>query len=279
MMLKEITQRLFNQPPQITLYHYTTLSGLLGIVRSRVLWASDVRYMNDAAELHHALGLLKAAINERISKGSPHTAQLEHFAHWLKHQLNQGHMLFVASFRANGNLLSQWRGYSTIGKGVSLGFDPHLIANWANEQHFQIGQCIYQSEQQHQLIEQVLDAICQLDSSDPNPFRDIETDLLRLAVLLKHPSFREEEEWRVILPLPHHHQPRRIKFREGNAMLKPYTEFCLYSHSEAMALEHVFLGPTPDSELSMNSLRLFLEQHQLTPRQGIDDSQIPYRAC
>ena len=36
-------------------------------------------------------------------------------------------VLFGASFRANGNLLSQWRGYAVHGKGVSIGFNPREI--------------------------------------------------------------------------------------------------------------------------------------------------------
>lgn len=278
-MLKAITQKLFNHPANTTLYHYTTLSGLLGIVRSRVLWASDVRYMNDAAELHYALGLLTEGIRQRIIHHSPHTTRLEKFDYWLKNKLNHGHMLFSASFRANGNLLSQWRGYSTIGKGVSIGFHPAHIACWAEEQHFQIGQCIYEREQQQELIDQVLDLIENGILPDEQIFTMIEIDLLRLAVLLKHPSFREENEWRVVLPLSHQEPNRRIKFREGNTLLKPYTEFVLESQAQPMALEHVYLGPTPDSELSMHSLQLFLEQHQLYPRHGINDSQIPYRSC
>jgi hypothetical protein len=278
-MLSQLTQQLFNRPPQSTLYHYTTLSGLLGIVRSQVLWASDVRYMNDASELHHALGLLTAEINHRIANNDVHTPLLQHLVAWLEHRFNQGHMLFAASFRASGNLLSQWRGYSTIGKGVSLGFHPEHISEWANQQHFQIGQCIYQLTEQQQLVTQVIDAICQMALPEEELFLAIESDLLRLAVLLKHPSFREEDEWRVVLPMPNHAQDSRIKFREGSAMLKPYTEFALHSSNQPMALEHVYLGPTPDSTLSMSSLRLFLQQHHLIPRRGIGDSQIPYRAC
>ena len=32
------------------IYHYTDLNGLLGILESKELWATDVRYLNDASE-------------------------------------------------------------------------------------------------------------------------------------------------------------------------------------------------------------------------------------
>ncbi|MFM2486282.1 DUF2971 domain-containing protein [Celerinatantimonas yamalensis] len=278
-MLRPLVQQLFSHTPQSNLYHYTSFAGLLGIVSSKVLWASDVRYMNDAAELHHTLDLLTEVIHDRIARGDNKAPLLAHFAQWINERLNQGHMLFAASFRANGNLLSQWRGYSSIGKGVSLGFHPEHILKWANAQQFQIGRCIYDSDRQHQLVQQAIDCVCQMQLPEAELFAAVETDLLRLAVLLKHPSFREEDEWRLVLPVIHHDLDPRVKFREGSTMLKPYTEFTLHSPSQPMALEHVYLGPTPDSTLSINSLRLFFRQHQLLPKQGIEDSQIPYRAC
>jgi len=36
------------------LYHYTTASGLLGILRDRRIWMTDIEFMNDAAELAYA---------------------------------------------------------------------------------------------------------------------------------------------------------------------------------------------------------------------------------
>lgn len=36
-------------PPPI-LHHYTTQEGLLGIVESKSIWATNIYYLNDAAE-------------------------------------------------------------------------------------------------------------------------------------------------------------------------------------------------------------------------------------
>src|SRR5690606_15153305 len=47
-MFDLISQRLFATPPRETLYHYTTLSGLLGIVDSAELRCSDILYMTDS---------------------------------------------------------------------------------------------------------------------------------------------------------------------------------------------------------------------------------------
>jgi hypothetical protein len=43
------------------LYHYTDTKGLLGIVQSGCLWASDVRCMNDTLELEAGLARFRIA--------------------------------------------------------------------------------------------------------------------------------------------------------------------------------------------------------------------------
>jgi hypothetical protein len=46
------------------LYHYTDARGLLGILESRKLWASDVRLLNDARELDYAADLVRRWLDD-----------------------------------------------------------------------------------------------------------------------------------------------------------------------------------------------------------------------
>ena len=39
------------------LYHYTSLEGLLGIIESKSIWATNVLYLNDASELNYSINL------------------------------------------------------------------------------------------------------------------------------------------------------------------------------------------------------------------------------
>lgn len=293
MMIQNITARLYADRPRETLYHYTTLKGLLGIVSSRCLWASDIRYMNDSAEMKHAGDLIKKDVARRIAEGHPNPKLLNQFQYWVGHRIDQGHMFFSASFRSNGNLLSQWRGYSTHGKGVSIGFDPALILECARAQSFQVARCVYVPQEQERLVGLVVDAMEILaeehgECTDPavrppdqsyyDSFERVESDLLRIAAVLKHPSFQEEEEWRVVSPVLTDFAQAPIRFREGTSMLVPYLEFPLTAAPDAsLALEHLFLGPSPNINISMNSLELYLAQNGSRPRSGISYCQIPYR--
>jgi hypothetical protein len=289
--IEALTRELYADIPLGTLYHYTTLSGLLGIVRSRALWASDIRYMNDSAELRHTADLIKAEVAERIDSGHPNSSLLSQFVDWVAHRITNGHMLFGVSFRSHGNLLSQWRGYSAPGKGVSLGFCPDHILRCAERQRFMIGKCIYEPSRQRMLIRQVVDAV-ETVASDllggersaierstlyREAFAAMETDLLRIAAILKHPSFREEKEWRVVSPVIANTAEAPILFREGHAMLVPYIEFAIGLNDIPLAMDHLFLGPTANISISMNSLKMFLEQNGIVPKRGIDYCQIPFR--
>jgi len=293
-MIKDITAKLYSDIPQERLYHYTNFTGLLGIVDSRALWASDIRYMNDSAELKHTADLIHTEVTHRIGAGHAKPDLLNQFLDWVTHRITNGHMLFASSFRSNGNLLSQWRGYSRLGKGVSLGFNPDYILRCAKQQSFQIGKCIYSRESQRRLISQVVDSVEALaeehhpksdnqkeqgDNSYHSVFHMIESDLLRIAAILKHPSFREEEEWRIVSPVITDYVSAPVLFREGASMLVPYFEFNLIAEkSFSIGLEHLFLGPTPNIIISMNSLAMFLSKNRIRPAKGISYCQIPFRA-
>ena len=286
-MISRITEALFSELPQETLYHYTSLSGVLGIIGSRTLWASDIRYMNDSAELRHTADLVDREVGERINNGHSRPHLLTCFLDWVKNRITNGHILFGASFRANGNLLSQWRGYSAIGKGARLGFNPETVSRCAQMQQFRMGRCIYDRQTQQHLIAQVLDAVEVLASDIDDGiehavyhqlFEHLESDLLRLAAILKHPSFEEEQEWRLVSPVISDYRQAAVNFREGRSMLVPYMNFALVAEDhEAVALDHVFLGPTPNISLSMNSMKMCLAKHGIRPLRGIEYCQIPYR--
>lgn len=281
-MLNDITRQLYTGRPDGSLYHYTTFRGLMGIVETGCLWASDIRYMNDSAELRHTVNLLSREVAQRLGdRGS--NAALNNFVDWVSHRVTNGHLVFAASFRSHGNLLSQWRGYSTVGKGVSLGFDSDYIVHCARKQAFAIGECIYDSTLQRELIAAVIDVVVQVTRNQPQEqwhhlFAELETELLRIAALLKHPSFAEEQEWRIVSPAMTDFMSAKIHFREGTSMLVPFSELELRSdESPNLPLEHIYLGPTAHITLSLNSLAMYLQKHGAAPRRGIDYCDIPYR--
>ena len=288
--IRSMTEALYADIPAEAVYHYTTFSGLMGIVESGSLWASDIRYMNDSAELNHMVTLTRAEVEERIALGHPNPRLLNQFLDWITRRVTNGHMLFSGSFRANGNLLSQWRGYSDLGKGVSIGFDPNHLLTCARKQGFMVGRCVYDPKRQRQLIHQIVDHVedlaasacgvhgCQTDEIFADVFERVESDLLRIAAILKHPSFQEEAEWRIVSPIVTDFKDSSVHFREGTHMLVPYFKFSLVApQQEKPKILHIFLGPTPNLSPSMTSLSMYLAKNGVSPIRGITYCQIPYR--
>ncbi len=293
MTINKLAEELYAENPDKTLYHYTSLTGLLGIIKSQSFWASDIRYFNDAAEMKHTADLLRNEISRRLEKGEGNSKLLIQFREWISHRITDGHMVFVSSLTGNGNLLSQWRGYTPLGKGVSVGLNPEIISRCANKQDFLIGKCIYKITSQNKIINQIIEEIEKLavsmgENTDPSKhhptqsfhdvFEAVEAELLRIAAILKHPSFEEEEEWRAVSPVLTNYVKSPIDYREGISMLIPYIEFRLVPDGEAsMNIEHVYLGPTPNNNLSMSSMSRCLSKKGVSPEKGITACQIPYR--
>jgi hypothetical protein len=52
----------FNPIPSGPLYHYTTGNGLIEIIKSGELWATQVACLNDSSELLYPIELLQAKV-------------------------------------------------------------------------------------------------------------------------------------------------------------------------------------------------------------------------
>jgi hypothetical protein len=114
------------EPPPV-LYHYTTLTGLLGIVNSKVLWATDIRYLHDEKEFHLALDITRSLLTELRDSSAPST-----YAPFIPSLLSKidaidAPGIFVTCFTGNGDLLSQWRGYCGPEVGCSIGWTGEAL--------------------------------------------------------------------------------------------------------------------------------------------------------
>ena len=61
-MENDILEDVFNEEPPDTLYHYTNLEGLMGIIQDKAIWATHTQYLNDTKEYTLALGLIRDEI-------------------------------------------------------------------------------------------------------------------------------------------------------------------------------------------------------------------------
>ncbi|MBH0197202.1 MAG: DUF2971 domain-containing protein [Nitrospira sp.] len=288
--MNAIVDPLYEEKPTSRLYHYTSLDAIQSIIKERGVWATDIHYFNDSAELGHTAGLLCNEIRRRLTDGTKNRTILNQLLQWVGERITSGHTLFVASLTPNGNLLSQWRGYCSYGKGLSLGFSAAHVIKCAAEQSYNLGQCVYDSSRQREIVKKIIDTVETLALSEgaappskAHPaqsyhpvFSKCEDSVLRIAALFKNSAFREEAEWRAVSPVVADYVHTNIEYRPGRSTLIPYKLFSLSRTDQAkLELEHVIIGPTPQMNLSMNSLGQLFSRNGISPM--IENSQLPYR--
>ncbi len=288
--MNAIVDTLYELKPTGRLYHYTSLDAIQNIIKEYGLWATDIHYFNDAAELGHTAGLLRSEVRRRLAQGTNNRTILDQMLQWVDERITNGHTVFVTSLTPNGNLLSQWRGYCSYGKGISLGFSAAHVISCSSEQSYSIGQCVYDSSRQQEIVNEIINTIEALAIAEgPSPpsrahpsqsyhpvFSKCENAILRIAALFKNSTFREEAEWRVVSPIVTNYVHSDIYYRPGRSTLIPYKLFSLARTGQTkLGLEHVFIGPTPHMSLSMNSLVQLLSRNRISPM--IENSLVPHR--
>ena len=141
-----------------TLYHYTDSHGLLGIVETQKLWATHVSFLNDDSEVEYPLKLLAEA-GTRLRSASEAGSTVTQRIFELVDQITSATTppdTFVASLCANGDLLSQWRGYGGQGGGYAIGFHRELLESIAAQQQYGLMPVTYSVADQTGRIEAAL---------------------------------------------------------------------------------------------------------------------------
>ena len=154
---KKFFQQTWGSDPETApelVYHYTSASGLYGILESRRVWATDCRFLNDVSESqignNTALELLRARLaNEKSDEKRSFYKALINSIGSDSFEPN-----FIFSMSERSDDLTQWRTYAHEGEGFTLGFDARAIQSASNrpESEFAFGQVSYNA---HSLLSRI----------------------------------------------------------------------------------------------------------------------------
>lgn len=273
-------------------YHYTDIRGLLGIIESNEMWATDIQYLNDAAEFNYAKNLIHKKFRKLFRNEKNANKTLDGFVN--RSQIINEYQIFVCSFSEMGNLLSQWRAYCPNNNGFSVGFDLNIIMSILKKRKnndFFLAPCIYDDNYQNELLDELKkgtlkdlievmeDQIENEDNRDYQLFNEkyhkFSKMFLFLCSIIKHPAFQEEKEWR-LFKIIKRHDGQDLNYRCSSSTLIPYTKFDFSSNLHDNPISEIFIGPNPHKKLAKNSLNLLSSTKMLNFK--ILDSRIPYRA-
>lgn len=310
----EFIDFLDNHSPDNTgcrLYHYTTSSGFLGIFNHfpdgpAELWASEIRYMNDASEFFHGIKIIQEQAKKLFNDESNEMKR-----GILKNICERIHTLegpiFITSFCEEDDLLSQWRGYSGE-TGYSIGWDFNQLKTASQPNDWVLARCIYDSEAQskatmHYIRYHLNHWFDVRIKNEPylEPYSEFYfgVALRRFIPLLKHSSFSEEKEWRLISAWPVRAEKnvleellkvddlasalkslmknQDIHYRPGRSGIIPYVNFKLESKNKFSPVS-IRIGPNSLVGMSVQALKLFIASKNISEECKIMVSGSPFRA-
>jgi hypothetical protein len=104
--------------------------------------------------------------------------------------------------------------------------------------------------------------------------RHVYSHVVTVGARIKHDSFREESEWRLVVG-PVSYMLPEVNFRPGKFYLKPYYKLS-WANTTIEPLVEVRIGPGPHMNLASDALWMYLNSRMpTTPK--IERSRIPYR--
>ncbi len=291
MKTAENSINIFGQiPPEIDLFHYSSAEGLKGIVGGRSLWATNIEYLNDAAEFRHGEGVIEEIVAKRKSAAK---GEEESFFERLGEspRIFDAPDIFVVSLSESDDSLGQWRGYTPSNCGFSIGFDSRVLTSalWASDS-MQLVRCIYGDEEQRQTARDLLETHIEGWIKRPKTPSGIRNSSAKvsaalsfrvqsaiLAASMKHRAFSDEKEWRLLGVF---RDTTNYRFRAGKSSLIPYIELRWGAGTnapEAQPIRSVTVGPSPNPKLGNNSVSLLLKSLGMD-HVRIKSSQIPFRS-
>jgi hypothetical protein len=271
-------------PP--VLWHYTSPSGLAGVVSTGEVWATVIHYLNDEREFQHALDLFRKAIDSVAKEQSP-SAQTALSA--AKDSLNQisGVNVCVFSLSEYGDLLSQWRAYCPPDGGYSIAMRTAILSGILEKQGFRLVKCTYDESFQFAIAKHMMEEFAieytqkygQEDCTVERFRAELSSPLLykicSVAPCFKHPSFAEEREWRAISQ-PISWEDSAFSTRITSNCIVPHYRLKIHDEQHNDVISQIIVGPSKNQKLASRSVNFLSNQAKL--RLGsVALSHTPYR--
>lgn len=176
-------------------YHYTSFSGLDGIIRSKSLFMTNYIHLNDPSEFSFAFDKIMDKIDEKCVESN------DIFWKDLKISLidkKKKMSLYVCSFCVDKDYLPAWRLYADDGRGFSIGFRREFISRreGSDNRLLPISHKISYGDAIDEALKNIFSDI---DRSKKFPELDLALHALFSIIYsrLKHEAYKEEKEFRI----------------------------------------------------------------------------------
>jgi hypothetical protein len=281
--------------PTQPLYHYTTGSGLIDILKSGELWSTQLSCLNDACEFLYPIGRVLCGAQPKLA--SPISSEvkplLEEIITQLTHPQRGTEGRFVACFSEDGDDLNQWRAYGSGEGGYAIQFDSAYLRGMSHNQEMVLGKIEYDPEEQAKFIDEIIEQTVHFFLDGLRKHRAPTSEewlaeflpfwsahIAMFGPLIKHPTFSAEREWRLVYHFQDDAIPR-MRYLPRNSMMTKYVPLRLMMQDgkPRLPLTGIVVGPCRHKDISRISVGDLLRTHGYVVDQlQISTTKIPYQA-
>lgn len=186
-------ERRFDENNKTLMYHYCDENVLKSILENKKIWLSDIYKMNDSSEFEWA-----RKVFVQVLKKNKHLFEQEFRIYIISSVFSGDQVLpLIACFSKNGDLLSQWRAYTSDASGFSIGLSMQLVYEGLG---VNLNSVVYEKKIQSDLILETLKELHSNWLMLDKDYKAIDFYAKRFSIDLhyfKNPTFFEEQEIRV----------------------------------------------------------------------------------
>jgi hypothetical protein len=272
-------------PAAGVLFHYTTSSGLQGILDSKKLWMTSIRFLNDSSEFNYFFDKILENFESKKTSLSPDTlARAKYLLDHIKTS-NIPTNVFTTSFSSIGDSLSQWRGYAES-QGFSIMFDFTELCETLDKNSadypikmIKVDYCKGNAENEaERLVNELIESAKETQQID-SAFGMIVEEICYYSCKFKDENFSSEDEWRLVSIGGFLHKSNPVRLRDRNGELTPYIEISL-TKDEISTIKEIKVGPGRNKEiknLQKDALQLFKSSNK-SYNFEVTTSDIPFRS-
>lgn len=255
-------------------YHYTTAAGLIGILSSGIIRGTSASFLNDLSEIQYGVSLCLDVLKEEHASRTTGVERslIEHSLEWMQDETLPDEV-YVTSFSARRDLLSQWRGYGSTDGRFCIGFQ---LSQFSEGDVLQLPRRVeYSVQAQREQVRRAIDLACRAALEAPGSAQDrshvssLTFHLRRIMCSFKHSGFEEEQEWRSVTTMSPADDPRPIQFEVFRGMPRPFISMLAGSRtSSRLPVVEICVGHTERKQAVYRATQL------LRDRYGYGDARV-----
>ena len=282
----------WNPDPEQVVWHYTSGPGLISIIESGTIFATQVSCLNDATEIRYAASLLREALTSLLlgmKDDDPAAKFAKSYIELMQDDdaapNSVGLPYFVSCFSTLEDDLSQWRSYGGGENGYAIGIRVKDLFGTNNSL---VAQVNYDKERHLTLAAEVAEATIRfykegLDASIENWEETFlaawDSALTQLAPIIKDPGFALEKEVRIV------HQLQLVEISDLRIVQRKtmmsrhfpirFASGGLTRHPR-IPISRIIVGPSRHKEISRISVDTLLRTHGYTTGMVVSSAR-PYQ--